>query len=398
MLPHELKAQHFETWPPLARGLAVRQLDLVRTLPLCFVSLLFRELIEYDWKFPAERDEMDRQLAYLASSPRRVEPLLDRFAQLHTTPELEQMDWVNQPGRFSERLSAHLWASRQMDAFRSAALAYFDDFSAAMPEKPPAKSRAGIVVLGKCVGQQSYTLFRKFRRHGTLFTNTHAENGVRLLLDAVARRAAANPAPYAHWYIEGGAFETPVPAALSAVSYAALEPVRSALATRIRDGYRSRTSPEVLQSTLAAMNPADIGMRGGDAVWNRFALSLFTEGSGTQVFSTTFVQWTAREVLRRAKPVTVFARYAPRLREQSSERLLSGRAGLETDPQGSLIDADMGAWYTWLNLQRLPQSEPPSFLVWFEDHAEAMAVGPAFPAGAHYTARRDLADIVSRLY
>ncbi len=39
---------------------------------------------------------------------------------------------------------------------------------------------------------------------------------------------------------------------------------------------------------------------------NRFQLSLLTEGSGTQVFATTFVQWAAREALRRAQPLTVF--------------------------------------------------------------------------------------------
>jgi len=54
---------------------------------------------------------------------------------------------------------------------------------------------------------------------------------------------------------------------------------------------------------------------GGDAVLNRFQLSVLTEGSGTQIYSTTFVQWAARELLRRAQPLTLLARFAPRLRE-----------------------------------------------------------------------------------
>jgi hypothetical protein len=47
-----------------------------------------------------------------------------------------------------------------------------------------------------------------------------------------------------------------------------------------------------------------------------------------------------------------------------------------SDPEGSLINADMGAWYPWLNLRRLPEGERWSFLVWFENHGEAVAVGP----------------------
>jgi len=38
------------------------------------------------------------------------------------------------------------------------------------------------------------------------------------------------------------------------------------------------------------------------------------------------------------------------------------------DAVGSLIGADMGAYYNWLNQQRLLGAEKPSFLVWFEGH------------------------------
>ena len=92
---------------------------------------------------------------------------------------------------------------------------------------------------------------------------------------------------------------------------------------------------------------------------NRFQLSLLTEGSGTQVFATTFVQWAAREALRRAQPLTLFARFAPRQRENPMNELLSeAQRRPELDPQGSLVDADMGAYYTWLNQQRLSGRKP----------------------------------------
>ena len=61
---------------------------------------------------------------------------------------------------------------------------------------------------------------------------------------------------------------------------------------------------------------------GDPGLLNRFGVSLLTEGSGTQIFSTTFVQWAAREVLRRAQPVTLLARFAPRQRERAMNELL----------------------------------------------------------------------------
>ena len=52
-----------------------------------------------------------------------------------------------------------------------------------------------------------------------------------------------------------------------------------------------------------------------------------------------------------------------------------------TDAEGSLIDGDMGAYYTWINMQRLPGAETARFLVWFEGHGEAMAIAPGLKGG-----------------
>ena len=56
---------------------------------------------------------------------------------------------------------------------------------------------------------------------------------------------------------------------------------------------------------------------------DRFQVKLLTEGSGTQIFSTTFAQWTAREALRRAQPLTMLVRFAPRQRQKPMNEMLS---------------------------------------------------------------------------
>jgi hypothetical protein len=67
------------------------------------------------------------------------------------------------------------------------------------------------------------------------------------------------------------------------------------------------------------------------------------------------------------------------------------------DPQGSLVDADMGAYYTWLNQQRLAGADKSSFLVWFEDHSEALAIGPAWARGAESSNPVSLQDLVKQV-
>jgi hypothetical protein len=155
--------------------------------------------------------------------------------------------------------------------------------------------------------------------------------------------------------------------------------------------------PEALRTHLAQLHPADLGLgKEGNAVLDRFKVKMLTEGSGTQIFSTTFAQWTAREALRRAQPLTLLVRFAPRQRQKPmNEMLAAGHEVAELDPLGSLIDADMGAYYNWLNLQRLPGAEQSSFLVWFEGHNEAMAIGPALPRGTVSNAPAGLEQLLN---
>ena len=133
----------------------------------------------------------------------------------------------------------------------------------------------------------------------------------------------------------------------------------------------------------------------GDAVLDRFQVKLLTEGSGTQIFSTTFAQWATREALRRAQPLTLLVRFAPRQRQRPMNELLEGRTNGDLDFTGSLIDADMGAYYHWINQQRLPEADRSSFLVWFERHAQALAIGPSFARGTEANSKTSLSDLVS---
>ena len=55
MLPRDLKPENFAAYPPEARKLVTNYLGTLQTLPLSFEPGLLRELIDFDFKFPAER-------------------------------------------------------------------------------------------------------------------------------------------------------------------------------------------------------------------------------------------------------------------------------------------------------------------------------------------------------
>jgi len=399
MLPAELQAKAFDRYPEAGRRIAAKHVDLLRKLPLGFLPLLLRELIVYDWKFPAERRELDGQFAYLSSlSPDQLRQAMAPFAQLRLTPALEKLDWVDSPAIFVEQLTAHLWSTHQIDGFRAGATSYMEKASASAAESAPPR-RLGIAVIGLGVERTDYRPFRKLRPHGTYFSRVQAGGGLGAIVGAVTHRAAASPTPYAHWHIDAAPSAPAAVQGVTVVSYASLAGPRAALQSRMQKIYEAAVfDPEAFRTRMAQMQAAEIGLDAADPVLTRFQLALLTEGSGTQVFATTFAQWAAREALRRAQPSTLLVRFGPRQRENPMNVLLAeSQRRPEFDPQGSLIDADMGAYYTWLNQQRLPGAAEASFLAWFEGHGDAVAIGPGFATGTTSNEEISLADLLAKL-
>lgn len=401
MAPIQLQAEQFSAYPPLGRSLVVDHLPLLRQLPPAFVPFLLKEIISFDWKFPAERLELTQQLAYLESlSLQAREKEMAPFAGLKLSAALGAFDSVNFPQQYLEQLSAHLWATHQMDTFRAASESYIHKFNGTLPPEPLPARRLAVVLIGAGARPTQYRLFRKIRRQGVFFSNLRPDNGLPAIMEFALARAQAHPADFAHWYIDGSHAPSAALAGLTTVTYEGLAPVRQTLVSKMRRAYETATPSEAFRTMLAQLTPESLGLSttAGSSVLNRFQVSLLTEGSGTQVFSTTFVQWTAREALRRAKPLTLVARFTPRQRERPMNELLAG--ALETnalDADGALIDADMGAWYTWLNLQRLSGADQSGFLVWLEGQSQAVCVGPGFARGAEDTAAASIQDLLRRL-
>jgi hypothetical protein len=141
---------------------------------------------------------------------------------------------------------------------------------------------------------------------------------------------------------------------------------------------------EALQTRLSSLTPEALLAQEivSDRVLQRFYTELFTLSSGPQIFSTSFAQWAGRELMRRAQPNTVLLRYAPRQRHRAfNEMVAQVEAETILDPEGSLRDAEMGAYYAWLEARRMAPSSTITFLVWLEGTTKLLVVAPSAPAG-----------------
>lgn len=399
MTADQLKATDFSKYPPLAKRIATDNLDLFRRLPLPFAAALLREVIAYDWRFPVERRQINDELRVLGQlPPADLAQTMAGFNLVRLNPELERGDWAQNPSGFMERLTAWIWSTNQMESFRQTANTYASWRSKTVPVPEPTSPRLGIVIIGQGAEKSEGALFRKLRPKGVHLSQVKPEGGLEILLAAAAKRATAGSGEFAHWYIDGG---TPLSATpLTQISYGGLERARSLLLERTQQAIESGSmGPEALRSLLAQMKPEDVGLQGPPetSVLNHFQLTLLTEGSGTQIFATTFAQWAARECLRRAQPETLVVRYAPRQQLQPMNEMLSGVKPGAPDPQGSLVDADMGAYYTWINMTRLSGAEHLRFLVWFEGHSEAMVIGPGLARGTRSESALDMHQVLGLL-
>jgi hypothetical protein len=96
----------------------------------------------------------------------------------------------------------------------------------------------------------------------------------------------------------------------------------------------------------------------------RFLIDLMLSGNGVLIFSNSFVEWTAAEVLRRARPRTIVARFGMRIKPKpfTSIAIFENQQKVSTvpdvdDPENSAIDASILARYAWLAAARYPEQD-----------------------------------------
>lgn len=396
-MPSWLSSDQFSLYPPQGRDLATSHLAALRGMPAPLLPVFLVELKEYDWKFPVEQRELVTRLEFVEANPSS----LAAFRNIKVPAALDSPDNVKDPQRFLAGMTAYLWSSLQMDAYRKAADQMVGLYDARVKPKAPTHPRLVMICIGRESAAPNFPLFQKIRGSGQVCINVRTDGATATLLHALHERSRNDPTAYCHWYVDGGRALPGYPTTgVTQLFYPDLAPVNKEILGIMMSCIKAGSGPEVLQAKLAELSrhfpPA--GKVTSDVRMQQFVVSLLTQGSGTQIFSTSFVQWATREILRRAQPATIFARYAPRQRQKSFNTMVADAlAGNDLDPDGSLIDGDMAAYYSYLELKRLPGADRDRFLVWFEGHSQAFIAGPGIAPGTVNESQTDMAGLLSRM-
>ena len=65
------------------------------------------------------------------------------------------------------------------------------------------------------------------------------------------------------------------------------------------------------------------------------------------------------------------------------------------DCPGSLIDAEMGAYLSYVNLMRFPDAERASLLVWHEGYGQALLIGNGLPRGVESNSAMTVKELLA---
>ena len=397
MKPSDLNAESFAAWSPDSRALAVQYLSLLRSMPLSLLPGYLLQMENSDRLFPVERVQLVSQLATLNTKPQ----LMSSFAAIKVPEQAAHMDWLAHPGPFIDAMSRALWQTHQIDAYHKAA----EDLFAALPQRaaePNAPAPLLIAVFGREAAPTDYPLFLKLRSSGTYLHTVDETQASEHLMELLDRRATAHAEAYAHWYVDGGA---PWPhqqsaGAVKCFNYPELATLTDAVLRMMKKAVQEGWGPEILADRMRELKPAALDSRDvtADPRMAHLFVSLLTQGSGTQLYSTSFVEAAGVEVIRRAQPATVLLRFAPRRKPASMNDMLDQRGqSLQMDPDGALVDADMALYYAWLALQKQPGGEQASLIALVEGHGQAFLAGPAVTRGVESSSSMTIPQALSML-
>jgi hypothetical protein len=174
----------------------------------------------------------------------------------------------------------------------------------------------------------------------------------------------------------------------SSLSYAALKPFRDKFLAELNKAPKSIQITDEVVANLRRESwdgwnlwPSDLT---GQPRLRKFVIDLFLSGNGALIFSNAFVEWTASEALRRARPRAIVARFGMRSKPKpftsiaifENQQRISSLPDVD-DPENSAIDALILARYVWLSASRYPEHEQTICLCVSEFRNTAYLIAPA---------------------
>jgi hypothetical protein len=173
----------------------------------------------------------------------------------------------------------------------------------------------------------------------------------------------------------------------ASLSYTALKPFRDKFLAELNK------APKNIQATDDVIAALRLESWNGWGLWpaevasqprlRKFVIDLFLSGNGAVIFPSAFVEWAACEVMRRARPRVIVARFGMRSKPKpftgiaifENQQRISSLPDVD-DPENSAIDAAILARYVWLAVSRYPEKEKTICLCVSEHTDSAYAILP----------------------
>jgi hypothetical protein len=220
-----------------------------------------------------------------------------------------------------------------------------------------------------------------------LLTGARREDSAPTLADL---HAASSESPYGAWVIEAGETVSGLSRhpRVARLSYARLQPYRLRLMTAVQDVIEkerikgSTTLGPRLKELKATPSESELAK---DPVLAEFLRATLLRGNGTLLLSNTFVEWSAVNAVRRARPVVTIASFGLRNQLKPFSSLLiysdqdsASAAAAPPDLEGSYIDLEMFYPYVWQEYAKFAEYRANTVFLFVRDGlGQLLAIGPA---------------------
>ncbi len=393
--------------------------NLLKRFPVTFLPFINQQLHQWEYLFPNERKSTERLLLYVAQlSPEQSVSLFREVNELEE--KMGVRHWQFSTAEQTIQNSSQLSSSPYFQEWRRSVQAVFDaadDYSRRMnePAQKPG-NRLILLDLPRNLPVDGANVWRRWQGIGRpvkldlalsgglggafefLLTGKAGTPGAARersagLLDATLDRPQSSPADI--WLVDAGrSLIDPFVDRQSGMNES-----RAVLLSCARlEAYRQNFSREMnsMRKDLADADAVFDRLRKVDVTpWcpvevaahpavREFVRALYLTGNGAVIFGNSFVEWSASEAFRRARPSFLAAKFGVR----SKPKPFTGVAVFENpelvnplpavdDPAGSAVDAQMLALYVWLAASRYEEYQKSAVCVCVaESLSEAYVVAP----------------------
>jgi len=343
-------------------------------IPVTFSSYLSEQLRGWETLFPAEQAYLERLSRYLGKAPASM------FAPLE---EIEKKMGVNQQkwprGKFTLEQVDFLNRNANYQQWRAEIARLFGRIDPVLEEEVIAKGRPrAVIVLSPAelpVGpDRLWTRLEGQGRRVRLSVPEEPDHYLALLLGGDTDPgwghllcSAAKRAPYSVWAIETG----------EQLSAFCRGPGTVHLSYDLLSAYRLRLMAEVqkIAEDAEVKGPRQLSERlkglkmrpeessiAGDGVLSEFARTTLLAGNGTLLVNNTFVEWSAIQALRRARPEVLLVAFGIRNKLKPFSSLLifhdqnkATAIPTQADMLGSYVDLEVFYEYVWREAAKHPE-------------------------------------------